>query len=47
MDLIGQFIARYSKEYDFYDQASRLAPSPTFAHLRDAAPVTGLRMPVK
>ena len=27
MDLIGQFIARYSKEYDFYDQASRLAPS--------------------
>ena len=25
MDLVGQFIARYSKEYDFYDQASRLA----------------------
>ena len=25
MDLIGQFIARYSKEYGFYDQGSRLA----------------------
>lgn len=27
MDLIGQFIARYSKEYHFYGQASRQAPS--------------------
>ena len=25
MDLVGQFIARYSKEYGFYDQGSRLA----------------------
>ena len=25
MDLIDQFIARYRKEYDFYDQAARLA----------------------
>jgi ppGpp synthetase/RelA/SpoT-type nucleotidyltranferase len=25
MDLIAQFIARYRKEFDFYDQASRLA----------------------
>ena len=25
MDVVGQFIARYSKEYGFYDQGSRLA----------------------
>jgi ppGpp synthetase/RelA/SpoT-type nucleotidyltranferase len=34
MDLIGQFVARYTKEYDFYDQAARLAANKLEANLQ-------------
>jgi ppGpp synthetase/RelA/SpoT-type nucleotidyltranferase len=36
MDLIDQFIARYRKEYDFYDQAARLAAEMLEAKLQSA-----------
>ncbi|MET8232234.1 RelA/SpoT domain-containing protein [Micromonospora sp. NPDC005298] len=36
MDLISQFIARYTKEYDFYDQAGRLAARELEATLQAA-----------
>lgn len=34
MDLIGEFIERYTKEYDFYNQAARLASQMLEADLR-------------
>jgi ppGpp synthetase/RelA/SpoT-type nucleotidyltranferase len=36
MDPIGQFIERYTKEYDFYDQAGRLAAGQLESTLQEA-----------
>lgn len=36
MDLIDQFLARYTKEYDFYSQSAQLAQQKLEASLREA-----------
>jgi ppGpp synthetase/RelA/SpoT-type nucleotidyltranferase len=36
VDLIAQFISQYTKEYDFYDKAARLAAQTIEAHLQAA-----------